>query len=153
MKNVNITLQPLSLLVGAAIVGLSLVTTGAFTPQGSSSARDVNTIAIDGQHKPKDVVFISDANAYTVPAGKSLTLLSLFGTGGGAITGYDVQLNVNGSPWLMLRMGSQWADGNGYTSLSNNLASGLSFQAGTTLELEDWTTQVSATVAAYLTDA
>ena len=147
MKNINITLQPLSLLVGAAIVGLSLVTTGAFTPQGSSSARDVNTIAIEGQHNPRDVFFISEGTPYTVPSGKVVTLLSAGGVGNGS-SSYYLQLGVNALPW------------NEFIAASNtsfrNLPLGLTFSENTSLSVTDGGAgagNTTATVSAYLTDA
>ena len=143
MKNINITLQPLSLLVGAAIVGLSLVTSGAFTPQGSASARDVNTIAIEGQHNPKDVFFISEGTPYTVPAGKVITLLSAGGVG--VVEGsYFLYLSVNGSPWNELTQGGN--------SIFRPVPVGLTFPETTTLTPSD-NKPCTATIAAYLTDA
>ena len=82
MKNINITLQPLSLLVGAAIVGVSLVTSGAFTPQGSASDRDVNAIEITNQPNPNEHFGIWEGAPYVVSSGKTFVLLSLGSTNG-----------------------------------------------------------------------
>jgi hypothetical protein len=80
MKNINITLQPLSLLVGAALVGLSLVTSGAFTPQGSSGARDVSAIQILGQPRPQEMMRVTEGAAFTVPPNKLFVVTGLLST-------------------------------------------------------------------------
>ena len=94
MKNINITLQPLSLLVGAAIVGLSLVTSGAFTPQGSSSTRDVSAIEITNQPSPNDYFSIRAGTPYVVPSGKTFVLTGLGKTGPSGYAGLSVDGQV-----------------------------------------------------------
>ena len=54
MKPVQLTLHPSSALAGAFLLALCLVTLGAFTPQGSSSARDVSLIQNITEPSPLD---------------------------------------------------------------------------------------------------
>ena len=97
MKNIQITLQPLSLLVGAGLLGIMLITTGAFTPQGTASARDVSATEIVGTFNPRTVVRIVEGSPYTVPAGKLLVLTAIFCP----IYNSDrLNLNINGTPEL-----------------------------------------------------
>ena len=71
MKNIQITLQPLSLIVGAGLLGIMLITTGAFTPQGPNPQRDINhTQIIDGTWMRIDSGLSGAEVTYTVPQGK-----------------------------------------------------------------------------------
>ena len=70
MKNINITLHPLSVLTGMALLGFGLIATGAFAPQGSSGGRDVSaTESVDTFNPKASVRFTSDA-PFVVPSGK-----------------------------------------------------------------------------------
>jgi hypothetical protein len=77
MKNIQITLQPLSLIVGAALLGITLITTGAFAPQGSSTQRDINyTQIIEGSWMRIDSLAGSGQTTYVVPTGKAFVVTS-----------------------------------------------------------------------------
>ena len=75
MKNINITLQPLSLLVGAALIVVVGLTVSAVLP-GGPTGRDAQLITIDGQHAARDMVIIREGTPYTVPTGKILVVHS-----------------------------------------------------------------------------
>jgi hypothetical protein len=74
MKNIQITLQPLSLLVGAALLVVTLITTGAFAPQGSASQRDVHFTQSARTWVRVDAAPGGAETLYVVPPGKVFTL-------------------------------------------------------------------------------
>jgi len=76
MKNINITLQPLSLLVGAALIVVVGLTVSAVLP-GGPAGRDAQLVTIDGQPAARDMVIIRQGAPYTVPAGKILVVSSI----------------------------------------------------------------------------
>ena len=80
MKPVQLTLHPSSALAGAFLLALCLVTLGAFTPQGSSGARDVNLTSVLGQPSPHDNISIFQGTPFTVPNDKQFVLTSLGST-------------------------------------------------------------------------
>jgi hypothetical protein len=81
MKNIHITLQPLSLLVGAAMIGVIGLTVSATPPAGGPTGRDAQLVTIDGQPAARDMVVIHQGSPYTVPAGKIL-LITQYGDSG-----------------------------------------------------------------------
>jgi hypothetical protein len=91
MKNIHITLHPLSVLAGMALLGFPLIATGAFAPQGSSSDRDVSAIENVNEPHPRDYVRVDGATPFTVPTGKLFHLTGLGGTS-----------NVGGNVWCVV---------------------------------------------------
>lgn len=94
MKNIQITLQPLSLIVGALLVGLVTLSISAISPAGGPTGRDAQLMVIDGQSSARNRVLIraGAANAYTVPVGK---ILIIDGLGGLQDGGYTAILYVD----------------------------------------------------------
>ena len=93
MKPVLFTLHPFSALAGAFLLALCLVTLGAFAPQGSSSARDIDAIEILNTTQSHDnFVRIAGAADYVVPAGYRLVITGL----GGATNPEDAMILVDG---------------------------------------------------------
>jgi len=144
MKNIQITLQPLSLIVGAALLGIMLITTGAFAPQGTASARDVTATEDVNSFAPREAIRIASGDSYTVPEGKLFVPTSI----ASQTTGYvndSVVVKVNGT--LFCQLSSGWGQ-------LQPLPSGPVFQGGNTLTLytEDGTPGNLA-LYGYLMDA
>jgi hypothetical protein len=77
MKNINITLHPLSLLVGAALIMVIGLTVSAALPAGGPAGRDAQLVSVDGQPAARDMVIIREGTPYTVPSGKLVVVHSL----------------------------------------------------------------------------
>ena len=145
MKPVQLTLHPSSALAGAFLLALCLVTLGAFTPQGSSSDRDVSVIEIVEKPNPNDYFSISSGTAYVVPAGKTFVLTAA-GCTHGMANQYSWVL-FNGVQKLFVY--SDYAHGNG-TSVKK-IAPGITATANTTIEMG--TNQQPGILYGYLVDA
>ena len=95
MKPVQFTLHPSSALAGAFLLALCLITLGAFTPQGSSGARDVSAIQNVNDPSPGDSMTLFGDATYTVPSNKRFVLTSL---GSVYPNNIDIYLYINGLP-------------------------------------------------------
>jgi len=94
MKNINITLQPLSLLVGAALIVVVGLTVSAVLP-GGPAGRDAQLVTIDGQPAARDMVIIRQGVPFTVPSGKVLLVHSFGCSYGSASTSLSAHLYVD----------------------------------------------------------
>jgi len=141
MKNIQITLQPLSLIVGAGLLGIMLITTGAFTPQGTASARDVSATEIVGAFNPRTVVRITEGTTYTVPVGKAFVLTAVSQQGYLGSGEVWVEIKVNGSTELYARVNEPYA-----------VPTGFVFTSGSTIETYTGTSYFG-TCHGYLVDA
>ncbi len=101
MKPVQLTLHPSSALAGAFLLALCLVTLGAFTPQGSSSARDVSATEIVDR-SPQDYVRHVGTADLTVPSDKYLIITGVGSTEVGGNTLDWPALMINGSVALFI---------------------------------------------------
>ena len=114
MKPVQLTLHPSSALAGAFLLALCLVTLGAFAPQGSSSARDIDAIEILNTTQSHDnFVRIAGAADYVVPAGYRLVITGL----GGATNPEDAMILVDGVVKVQITYHSEtqsWAGNSGW---------------------------------------
>ena len=143
MKPVQLTLHPSSALAGAFLLALCLITLGAFTPQGSSSDRDVSAIEITNQPNPNDYFSISSGTPYVVPAGKTFVLTSA----GCTANGGDAWFLFNGVQQLFIYS----SDSTGTGTSVKELAPGITAPANTTIEVV--TTQNPGILHGYLIDA
>ena len=82
-----IRLHPLSAFIGAAIVGLCLLTMSQMRVAGA-------VIRIEYQPHPIDMVQIKEGTPFTVPTGK---VLAITGLGGTRINSFSIALYVNGT--------------------------------------------------------
>ena len=141
MKNIQITLQPLSLIVGAGLLGIMLITTGAFTPQGTASARDVSATEIVGPFNPRTAIRVTEGTPYTVPTGKRFVLTTLARIGGGSAWNFSVR--VNGVDDIFTTIGYD----------PKEVAPGFVYSEGTVIEAYIGHSSTSARVLGYLVDA
>jgi hypothetical protein len=142
MKNINITIHPLSALIGAGIVCITMLTVGAVTAQGPSSARDVSAIEVVSDPHPRDFVWLeagaSASPVFTVPAEKIMVITGVASIGsplGGCniiIDGVSRGLST-GQKWETTLNG-----GTSMAALANStftFANGIPLQAGQTVQL------------------
>jgi hypothetical protein len=150
MKQINITIHPLSALAGMALLGLVWVTAGAMPLQGSSSTRDVSAIEVVSPWPSKDVVRIYDTGSYVVPAGKNLVLTALGNLGiGGApriLIDGNTEIQVNWHVNYGTGQGMSWPS-NAFTSMLDLPAPGLIALSGQTVST------VEGRAWGYLVDA
>ena len=158
MKQINITIHPLSALAGMALLGLVFVTAGAMPMQGSSSTRDVSAIENVNDPHPRDFVWLEAgavaSQVFTVPTGKIMVITGV------ASIGQPVgscNLIIDGVPRDLLT-GQRWENNNqggrSMAALANSaftFANGIPLQAGQTIQLgistdTDW-------LFGYLVDA
>ena len=122
MKNIQITLQPLSLIVGAGLLGIMLITTGAFAPQGTASARDITATEDVNSFNPKTAVRITSDAPYTVPAGKLFVLTS------------NGKIAASNGYFYVLADGVYQFDG--YGSALEPIANGPTYSEGTVVSID-----------------
>ncbi|MCH2107305.1 MAG: hypothetical protein MK291_11765 [Planctomycetes bacterium] len=144
MKNIQITLQPLSLIVGALLVGLVTVTVSAISPAGGPTDRDAQLMVIDGQSSARDRVLIraGEANAYTVPTGKILIIDGL----GNTTESHTASLYIDGKRSGIVRMRNDFSAGNAPMSIP-----GIRADSGSVVVVE--VHQDGGLATGYLVDA
>jgi len=92
MKQLTFSVHPGSALIGAAIVGLSIVTAGAITVQGSGASRDVSAIENVNDVHPREFVCVKGLVPFVVPPDKLLVLTAL-GSANNTIIPWTLQID------------------------------------------------------------
>jgi hypothetical protein len=155
MKNINITLHPLSVLAGMALLGITLIATSAFAPQGSSSTRDVSAIEVVSDPHPRDYVRIVEGTAYTVPSGK-IFVPTAFGSNQWAFAGrspratYMLMAN-DVEVWREYKHGSNSGSEVAPNEMTATIPMGLSFAEQTLVSVSEYSG--TGVLLGYLVDA
>lgn len=77
MRTIQLTLHPLSALVGAALLGVVLLTASAVQSPSPQRVAVVNPLSISGLPTPQEAVQIVEGSPLTVPPGKLFVLTAL----------------------------------------------------------------------------
>jgi hypothetical protein len=85
-------------LLGAAAAVVLLVTLGAYRPIGSPTTR---VLLIQSDPPASSIVQVLEGQAYTVPAGKRLSVKALGQAGGLGVGGTSIDLQFNGADVLL----------------------------------------------------
>lgn len=152
MKNYEIRIQPFSALAGACLLALCFVATGAFAPQGTASARDVNAVEHINEPLPSDYLLIYEGTQHTVPLGKIYVATGMGRTQDCGTSTY-LSLFVNNAPALgVIAWSSQSNLGNGLVELPK----GVVYPAGSVISITSNLTgcpSANGILFGYLADA